>query len=69
MKLGEVRAVAKSHCIKPGNLSKIELIRLIQTVEGNFACYATARSGECDQVSCNWRDDCFDASAERVKEN
>lgn len=62
MKMEEVRTIAKSHKIKPGNLSKKELIKMIQTVEGNFDCYATAYSGECDQVNCLWRDDCFDAS-------
>lgn len=63
MKLEAVRTIARSHSIKPGNISKTALIRMIQAAEGNFACYATAYSGECDQVSCCWREDCFDASA------
>lgn len=62
MKLEEVRAIAKSHSIKPGNLLKTELVKLIQTSEGNFDCYATAYNSECDQVNCLWREDCFDAS-------
>ncbi|OGS95119.1 MAG: SAP domain-containing protein [Gallionellales bacterium RIFCSPLOWO2_02_FULL_57_47] len=64
MKLEEVRTIAKSHSIKPGNLSKTGLIKMIQTAEGSFDCYATARSGECDQVNCNWREDCFEASTQ-----
>lgn len=62
MKMEEVRAIAKSHKIKPGNFSKTALIKMIQTDEGNFDCYATTYSGECNQVNCLWRDDCFDAS-------
>ena len=62
MKLEEIRAIARSHSIKPGNTSKIGLIRMIQAAEGNFDCYASASSGECDQASCSWREDCFDAA-------
>lgn len=62
MKMEEVRAIAKSHKIKPGNFSKTKLIKMIQTDEGNFDCYATAYNGECDQMNCLWRNDCFDAS-------
>lgn len=62
MKLDQVRAIAKSHSVKPGNLSNAELIRLIQAHEGNFDCYGTAFGGECDQANCLWRGDCFDSS-------
>jgi hypothetical protein len=64
MKLVEVRSVAKSHNIKPGHLSKSELIRAVQREEGNFACFATAYHGECDQAGCLWREDCFAAARE-----
>lgn len=59
MKLEEVRTIAKSHRIKPGHLSKTELIKTIQSGEGNFDCFATAYDGECDQVDCLWPEDCF----------
>lgn len=59
MKLEEVRSVAQLHGIKPGHLPKSELIRSIQRAEGNFACFATAAHGECDQIHCLWREDCF----------
>ena len=62
MKLEDIRSIAKSHSISPGKLSKIELIKAIQTDEGNFDCFATAYDGECDQTGCNWRKDCFDAA-------
>lgn len=64
MKMEEVRCIAKSLSIKPQHLSKTELIKSIQTGEGNFDCFATASSGECDQVGCRWREDCFAAAAE-----
>ena len=59
MKLEEVRTIAKSHRIKPDHLSKTELIKAIQTDEGNFDCFATAYDGECDQEDCLWREDCL----------
>ncbi|HEU0219689.1 MAG TPA: SAP domain-containing protein [Gallionella sp.] len=62
MKLEQVRTIAKSHSIKPDHLSKTELIKAIQTEEGNFDCFATAYSGECDQAGCSWRNDCFEAA-------
>jgi len=62
MKMEEVRSVAKSRGIHPGKLSKIELIKSIQTQEGNFDCFASAHDGECDQMDCLWREDCFAAA-------
>jgi len=62
MKLEQIRSIAKSHSINPGKLSKTQLIKSIQTGEGNFDCFATAYDGECDQTGCSWREDCFDAA-------
>ena len=62
MKMEEIRGIAKSHHIKPDHLSKVELIKMIQSEEGNFDCFATASNGECDQVNCIWREDCFAAA-------
>lgn len=59
MKMPEVRTVAKTLGIKPGNLPKNVLIKTIQLTEGNFDCFATAHMGECDQIGCCWREDCF----------
>lgn len=66
MKLAEVCVIAKSKKINPGKLSKTELIRMIQANEGNFNCYGSASSGECNQSGCTWREDCFDASRKNV---
>lgn len=62
MKMDEVRSIAKLHSIRPDHLSKSELIKTIQTEESNFDCFATAYSGECDQVNCIWPEDCFEAA-------
>jgi hypothetical protein len=59
MKLEELRDIAKSHGINSGKLPKAELIRSIQSSEGNFACFGTASDGACDQTGCMWRKDCF----------
>lgn len=59
MKLEDVRGIAKSRGVHPGKLSKINLIKILQRKEGNFDCFATAFSGECDQTGCLWREDCF----------
>ena len=62
MNITELRNIAKSHGITPENLFKTELIKTIQTKEGNFDCYGTAYDGICDQLGCRWREDCLEAS-------
>ncbi|MGA8862225.1 MAG: SAP domain-containing protein [Gallionella sp.] len=62
MKMEEIRNIAKAHHIKSARLSKRDLIRSIQTEEGNFDFFATAYNGVCDQLNCLWREDCFDAA-------
>ena len=59
MNMQEIRAIARETGIKPGKMSKIELVHSIQLSEGNFNCFATAVSGICDQEACVWQDDCF----------
>lgn len=62
MKLNEIREIAKSHGIQGSKLSKTDLVRSIQSREGNFDCFATAINGDCDQSDCRWREDCFDTA-------
>ena len=59
MNMQEIRVIAKSLDIKTARMTKANLIREIQTTEGNFPCFATAEAGECDQTLCIWRDDCL----------
>ena len=62
MTLKDVQRMAKLQSIDPGMLSKTELIRAIQKIEGDFDCFATAYNGICNQTGCIWREDCFEAS-------
>jgi hypothetical protein len=62
MKLEDVRRIAKSLGLHPERLSKTTLIKTLQVWEGNFDCFSTAYDGECDQVGCSWRADCFETA-------
>ncbi|MCK5639604.1 MAG: SAP domain-containing protein [Gammaproteobacteria bacterium] len=59
MNMTEIRSIALDKGIKTGKRSKIDLIHTIQRTEGNFDCFATAANGECDQMGCQWREDCL----------
>lgn len=69
MLVQEIRKIAQGKGLKPGKLSKNDLIHQIQLAEGNFDCFATAVSGDCDQYGCIWREDCFSASKRNGKGN
>jgi hypothetical protein len=62
MNIKQIRELAKELGISPKKQNKTQLIHLIQQAEGNFPCFATAGSGECDQLDCLWRQDCLKAS-------
>jgi hypothetical protein len=59
MTIKQVKEIAKAKGVKVGNMKKENIIRSIQRVEGNFDCFGSALSGECDQFSCSWREDCL----------
>lgn len=58
MKMTEVRVIAKKLDLKTGKMKKMDLIRAIQTKEGNFPCFQTANDS-CNQMTCIWRSDCL----------
>ncbi|MCK4586478.1 MAG: SAP domain-containing protein [Gammaproteobacteria bacterium] len=62
MNMQEIRELAKDYSIKTARLSKAKLIQEIQLSEGNFNCFASALDGDCDQMNCKWREDCFTAA-------
>ncbi len=62
MNMQEIRGRAKDFGIRTSHLNKMQLIQEIQLSEGNFNCFASATEGECDQMNCSWRDDCFAAA-------
>jgi len=62
MALKELKEKAKNLGIKTKiGMKNTDLIRSIQTAEGNFPCFATARD-YCGQTSCCWREDCLPVS-------
>ncbi|MFZ5773052.1 MAG: Rho termination factor N-terminal domain-containing protein [Thermodesulfobacteriota bacterium] len=58
MTVTEVRRKAKELGIKAGNMKKADLIRAIQTAEGNSNCFGQA-SENCVQENCCWKKDCL----------
>ena len=50
MTMGEIKDKAKNLGITPGFMKKTELIRSIQSAEGNTACYGTTNG------TCQWTD-------------
>lgn len=67
MNLQEIKEIAKTRGLKTTGLNKITLVQQIQLNEGNFACFATAACGECDQFGCMWRKDCFSLAKKQFK--
>ncbi len=58
MQIKKIKDIAKKMDIIPGNMSKTELIRVIQRTEGNSDCFATMHVHDCNQMHCLWRADC-----------
>jgi len=54
----EIRRMAKRLGVKAVGVKKVDLVRQIQTAEGNFPCFGTAQDF-CDQSNCLWRKDCL----------
>ncbi|MBU5611921.1 SAP domain-containing protein [Geomonas azotofigens] len=58
MKVQDIKEIAQGMNISCGKLKKGELIRLIQTKEGNIACFDSGQSSQCGQQGCLWAEDC-----------
>ena len=62
MESKELKEKARQLGVKPKiGMKRGDLIRAIQTTEGNFSCFGTAKD-YCDQMSCCWREDCLPLS-------
>lgn len=60
MKVTEIRERARQIGLgQVGRLRKGELIRRIQSAEGNFDCYGSPGRFQCPQKECCWREDCL----------
>ena len=58
MKVEEIKAIARQKQVKPGRLTKTELVRAIQLAEGNSPCFNSNSSQVCEQDNCLWRGLC-----------
>jgi hypothetical protein len=58
MRMEEIKSLALEKGIMSGKLKKGDLIRIIQTSEGNFPCFGRLSISSCDQADCLWRPDC-----------
>ncbi|MBI5345318.1 MAG: SAP domain-containing protein [Deltaproteobacteria bacterium] len=59
MQIAEIKKRAKDLSVRfDAKTKKLELVRAIQTKEGNFPCFGTAEV-YCDQLNCSFRDDCL----------
>jgi Rho termination factor-like protein len=58
MNITEIKTIAKEQGIKTTKMTKGELIKAIQTVEGNRDCFGEAMHVHCEQTECLWYGDC-----------
>jgi len=58
MKMPEIRMKAQALGIIPGKMKKTELIRAIQTAEGNSPCFGWS-NGQCPYTNCCFMKDCL----------
>jgi hypothetical protein len=64
MEISNLHSIANSREFKTNNIFKHEVIKAIQTAEGDFACYATASNGQYDQADGLGLGDCFKVPAQ-----
>lgn len=58
MTLEKIKAIAQQRGIKVSKLKKGELVRAIQSAEGNVPCFEAENSASCGQSGCSWREIC-----------
>jgi hypothetical protein len=67
MNMREVKEKAKALGINSFGMKKVDLIRAIQSKEGNNPCFMTGLD-LCDQYNCCWRSECFPEKITEKKE-
>jgi hypothetical protein len=55
MKLEQIKSIAQQRNIKVGKMKKPELVRAIQSAEGNEPCFEAGKAASCGQAGCCWR--------------
>lgn len=58
MTMPEVKTKAQQFGIKPGKMTKTELIHAIQKAENYSPCYGTS-NGQCPYTKCCFMSDCL----------
>lgn len=58
MNIADIKKIAKKVGIEPAKLKKGELIKAIQTAEGNTPCFGSGVV-DCPYPACCWRKDCI----------
>jgi len=58
MKVMEIKQKAKALGINPDKMKKTEMIRAIQTAEGNTPCFGKS-NGHCVHTDCCFMQDCL----------
>ncbi len=59
MKMQDIKKMATTKGVSAGKMKKTELIRAIQSAEGNSPCFQANASDTCGQRDCCWHDDCM----------
>ena len=59
MKMQEIKKMATALGITAGLMKKSDLIRAIQSTEGNSPCFQTNATVTCGQKNGCWYDDCM----------
>jgi hypothetical protein len=58
MTFAEIKQIAIEHGIRVVGVKKADIVRAIQTLEGNTPCFASGKATECGQPNCNWAAAC-----------
>jgi hypothetical protein len=58
MNLQQIKDIAKARGVKTGRANKAELVRMLQSEEGNHSCFQVGQAATCGQDGCLWRGDC-----------
>jgi len=60
MNVQEIREKAAVFGVQgAARMRKAELVRSIQTAEGNAPCFGAEWRYNCGEIDCCWRDDCM----------
>ena len=58
MTVKEIQGIARKMGLKTNKMKKADMVRSIQTAEGNSPCFQTGAANSCGQDNCMWRTDC-----------